>query len=308
MQTKTNIYAWFAILATMMVWAGCPAVDKHDHDHDDAGTVEEEADAGEEVIEDEADAGEEVIEEPVDAGPEEVDDCTAAEVGNEMTDENGLGHTCAPQEDADMCFNDDYAWEVRCANETCLADGGLCYRTQTSLWFNECAAANNITEWCDNITGHAVGEGSAIISSIAYVETVDGVASFIADLYTPDEFIESVNAYSALRFVSASGTESGVHDVPTLTTAGTVGSLFHFTMEFALGGTSANGQYAVYWDDGLKSNAYCFTNADMPADAWTHANNNGLGDLYVEGDDCGEEEVVESDAGVAEDTDADAGM
>jgi hypothetical protein len=306
MNKNNNTYLWLMLVVAAMVTTGCPAgEEEHDHDHDhDAGMHEHEHDGGMEMHEDH-DAGME--EETMDAGMEEVDDCTAAEAGEEMTDDaTDMDWTCAPQEDEAMCFNSEYDWEARCANESCVQNGELCFRHNDSLWYNECLEANSITEYCDNVSNHVVGADSVVIYSIAYVETVAGVASFIADLYSDSADIESLNQYSALRFVSASGTESGVNDVPTLTAGSSTG---HYTLEFALGGTAADGQYAIFYDNGAKSNAYCFTNAEMPTDAWTLANNNNLGDLYEASDDCGgEEEMTETDGGVAEATEADAGM
>ena len=307
MQKKTNIYAWLGLIGATMMWAGCPDVKLGGGDSGDAGVEHEhhdDHDAGTE-IEDEtmADAGEAMVDETVDAGMPEVDDCTANEAGDEMTDDTNLGWTCAPQEDDNMCFNEDYDWEVRCANETCVTTGELCFRHEASLWYNECLEANSITEYCDNISDHVVGDDSVVIYSIAYVETVDSVASFVADIYSDSDDIESLNQYSALRFVNASGSESGVHDVPTLTAGTNAG---HYTLEFELGGTAPNGEYAIFYDNGAKSNAYCFTNANMPSDAWTLANNNDLGDLYEESDDCaGDDDMTDTDGGVVE---TDGGM
>jgi hypothetical protein len=302
-------YLGLVLIAASMVGIGCPSVDeKHDHDHDAGMEIIDDADAG--MIEEEAmDAGsEETVE--VDAGMEVVDDCTATEAGDEMTDDANMGWTCAPQEDADMCFDGDYDWEERCANETCVTTGELCFRHNDSLWYNKCLGANSITSNCDDADGHDSDTDSAVIYSMSYVETdTDDVATFIADLFYDGDGDMDSSLYTERLKLLTNGTAGPTYGAPTLTAGSTAG---HYTLEFTLGVTSAAGagEFAIYFDvGGAKSNAYCFTNDEMPSDAWTLANNNDLGDLYEASDDCdGEEETTETDGGVAEETAADAGM
>ena len=149
MQKKTNIYAWLGLVSATMLLTGCPDVKlgggdaadagMHDHDHDhDGGMHAEEHHDGGMHVEDHHDGGMAAH----DAGREEIDDCTADEAGDEMTDETNMDWTCAPQEDEDMCFNEEYDWEERCANEGCV-DTAPCVSYPDSLWFNECRKANS---------------------------------------------------------------------------------------------------------------------------------------------------------------------
>ena len=301
-------YLGLVLIAASMVGIGCPSVDeKHDHDHDAGMEIIDDADAGMIEEEEAVDAGpEETVE--VDAGMEVVDDCTAAEAGDEMTDDANMGWTCAPQEDEDMCFDGEYDWEIRCANDTCVTTGELCFRMHDSLWFNECLGANWITSNCDDADGHESDADSAVIYSMSYVETdSDAVATFIADLYYDGTGDMNTSLYTERLKLLTNGTAGLTYGTPTLTAGSTTG---HYTLEFTLGGTTPDSEYAIYFDvGGAKSNAYCFGNVDMPTDAWTLANNNNLGDLYEASDDCdGEEEETETDGGVAEATEADAGM
>jgi len=304
--TKLNSLKSLAILSALAITVGCPAGDKgmdteadagmHDHDHDAGVHMEEEHDSGVHM------------EEEHDAGMEEVDDCTAAEAGDEMQNDMGQGYTCAPQEDDDMCFDGEYDWEIRCANETCVETGELCFRHEDSLWYNECLDANWITSNCDDAANHESDADSAVIYSMSYVENVDGVATFIADLFYDGSGDMDSSLYTERLKLLTNGTAGLTYGAPTLTAGDTDG---HYTLEFTLGVTSAEGEgdFAIYFDvGGAKSNAYCFTNGDMPADAWTLANNNDLGDLYEASEDCEGEEEEMTDGGVAEATEADAGM
>jgi hypothetical protein len=311
MNKNNNTYLWLMLVVAAMVTTGCPTGEKdHDHDHDAGMHDEHDHDAGMHMNEDH-DAGMH-MEEEHDAGMEEVDDCTAAEAGDEMQNDMGQGYTCAPQEDEDMCFNSDYDWEIRCANEVCVETGELCFRHEDSLWYNECLGANWITSNCADADGHDADADSAVIYSMSYVETDDDdVATFIADIFYDGEGEMDTSLYTERLKLLTNGTAGLTYGAPTLTEGDTDG---HYTLEFTLGVTSAagEGEFAIYFDvGGAKSNAYCFINAEMPSDAWTLANNNDLGDLYEESDDCGgdeEEEMTETDGGVAEATEADAGM
>ena len=315
MQKKTNIYAWLGLMGCTMVWAGCPNVKLGGGDAGDAGMVYVEdsaADAGTEIIDEPvADAGwtldgpvmeDAGMAEVMDAGMEEIDDCTATEAGEEMTDDTNMGWTCAPQEDEDMCFNDEYDWEERCANETCVTTGALCYRLEESLWYNECLEANSISGFCDDAVDHEQDEDSPVIYKVTYdgIDSSNDVATFTAELYyegDPSDLGSSLysqklkllsNGDSGYTYTDFDGTNSATAEyVPEITSDGS----FH-TLTFYLTVTSAEGEgeFAIYLTTGSKDgNAYCFTNDEnMPQDPWTYANNpgNDLGELYEAPEDC----------------------
>jgi hypothetical protein len=211
-----------------------------------------------------------------------------------------------------MCFNEDYDWEERCANEGCVDTGALCFRHTDSLWYNECLEANSITGTCDDAEDHEQDEGGPVIYSISYDSAGseitncmdDTVRRFTASVYDSSGDLDSTQAsalYNDINLLDEGELNAGngwTFDLPTITVDGDG----FYTIEFSLCTSSATGEgdYAVYLEvDGKASNAYCFTNGTMPSDAWTHANNNNLGDLYEASDDCaGDDDVVENDGGM----------
>lgn len=305
MQTTTRC-SLMAVIGCTFVLAGCPTGKGGDDmgmEDSDAG-YEEMMDGG--MYDDEyaADAGE-WAEEVMDAGMEEIDDCTAAEAGDEMNDEEtGQGLTCAPQEDEDMCFEGEYDWEIRCANETCAPEGALCFRHEDSLAYNECWYANDITAFCTSAEDHIQDDGGPIIYSVEYVEVdSDNIATFEASVYYDGDgsfgslYSSNLVNLGTSQYTYSEGASSGYH--PSLESSETNPGFHTLTFYMQLASDTAStlgaADFAVYLNDGdLDGNAYCFTNAFntptdgavMPRDAWTHANNNGLGDLYEEPEDC----------------------